>query len=77
MGRLHARLVGDTAVMPRAEFEQLVELARRSTEGAVDIEEDDTPAAGIRELAEQGGSLTWLAEEPDIYSVDDLRVRYR
>jgi hypothetical protein len=75
MTRLHAHLVGDTAVMPRAEFEKLVELARRSAEVAVHIEEDDTPAAGIRQLAEQGGAFAWLAEEPDIYSVDDLRVR--
>ena len=74
---LHAHLVGDTAIMPRAEFEQLVELARRSAEVAVHLEEDDTPAAGIRQVAEQGGASSWLAEEPNIYSVDDLRVRYR
>jgi hypothetical protein len=46
MIRLHAHLVGDTVVLPPAEFEQLVELARRSAEVAVHIEEDDTPAAG-------------------------------
>ena len=61
MTRLHAHLVGDRAVMRRAEFEQLVELARRSAEVAVPLEEDDTPAAWIRQLAEQGGAFSWLA----------------
>jgi hypothetical protein len=77
MTTLHAHLVGDKAVLPRAEFERLVELAKRSEEITVQIEEDDLPTAGIMQLAEQGGAFAWLAEEQDVYSVDDLRVRYR
>ena len=77
MTTLHAHLVGDKAVLPWAEFERLVELAKRSEEIIVQIEEDDLPTAGIMQLAEQGGAFAWLAEEQDMYSVDDLRVRYR
>ena len=37
---------------------------------------DDT-ALGFMHVAEQGGAFKWLADEPDLYSVDDLKVRYR
>jgi hypothetical protein len=43
----------------------------------VQIEEDDLPTADIMQLVEQGGAFAWLAEEQDVYSVDDLKVRYR
>jgi len=77
MTTLHAHIVGDKAVLPRAEFEQLVELAKRSEEITLQIEEDDLPTAGIMQLAEQGGAFAWLAEEEDLYTVADLKVRYR
>ena len=59
--------------MPRTEFDRLVELAMRSEKITVHIEEDDLPAMGIMQLAEQGGAFAWLAEEEDLYTVDDLR----
>jgi len=77
MTTLHAHIVGDKAVLPRAEFEQLVALAKRSEEITLQIEEDDLPTAGIMQLAEQGGAFAWLAEEEDLYTVADLKVRYR
>jgi len=45
----------------------------RSEKITVHIEEDDLPAMGIMQLAEQGGAFAWLAEEEDLYTVDDLR----
>jgi hypothetical protein len=77
MTTLHAHLVGDKAVLSRVEFEWLVELAMRSEEITVQIEEDDLPTAGIMQLAEQGSAFAWLSEEQDVYSIDDLKVRYR
>jgi len=59
--------------LPRTEFDRLVELAMRSEKITVHIEEDDLPAMGIMQLAEQGGAFAWLAEEEDLYTVDDLR----
>ena len=75
MTTVHAKFIGDDAVVPRSEFERLIEIARRIEE--IDLRADDTPALGIALLAEQGGAFAWLAEDEDLYSVDDLKVRYR
>ena len=77
MTMVYAQLVGDKAVLPRAEFERLVELARRSEEVELQMHEDDVPTLGIMRLAEQGGAFDWLADEEDLYTVNDLKVRYR
>ena len=77
MTRLHAQFVGDKAVLPRAEFERLVELARRSDEVELLMHEDDVPTLGIMRLAEHGGAFDWLKDDADLYTVNDLKVRYR
>jgi hypothetical protein len=77
MTTVQAQLIGDEAVLPRAVFERLVELARRSEEIELRTVHDDVPTQGIMRLAEQGGAFDWLAEEEDLYTVEDLRVRYR
>ncbi|ETX03194.1 MAG: hypothetical protein ETSY1_00940 [Candidatus Entotheonella factor] len=74
---VHAQLVGDKAVLPRAEFERLVELAQASEDIDLQMVEDDVPTVGIMRLAEQGGAFDWLADEDELYTVDDLKVRYR
>ncbi|MGE0683822.1 MAG: hypothetical protein AB7P69_23340 [Candidatus Binatia bacterium] len=76
MTSLHVQLVGDKTVLPRAEFERLVELARRSEEIELRLETDEIPTVGIMRLAEEGTAFDWLAEEEDLYSVEDLKVRY-
>ena len=65
MTTLHAQLIGDKAVLPRDEFERLVELARRSDEITLQMETDEAPTVGIMRL------------EEDLYTVNDLKVRYR
>jgi hypothetical protein len=77
MTKLHAQFVGDKAVLPRAEFERLVELARRSDEVELFMHEDDVLTLGIMRLAEQGGAFDWLNDEADLYTMNDLKVRYR
>jgi hypothetical protein len=77
MTTVHAQLVGDQAVLPRAELERLLELARRSEKVELQAREDDLPTTGLMLLAQQGGAFDWLAEEEDLYTVDDLKVRYR
>jgi hypothetical protein len=74
---LYAQLIGDKTVLPRVELERLVALARRSEEIELRLETDETPTVGIMRLAEEGKAFDWLAEEEDIYSVEDLKVRYR
>ena len=73
----HAQLIGDKTVLPRAELERLVALARRSEEIELQIEIDETPTVGIMRLAEEGKAFDWLAEEEDLYRTEDLKVRSR
>ena len=77
MTTLHATIVGDKTVLPRDEFKRLVELAEKSEEILLLVEREDLSTVGIMKLAEQGGAFGWLAEEGDLYTVDDLKVRYR
>ena len=77
MTTVHAQFVGDKAVIPRAEFERLVQLARSSENIELQLHEDDVPILGIMRLAEQSGAFDWLADEEDLYTVHDLKVRYR
>ncbi len=76
MTTVHAQLVGDKAILSRTELEQLVALARKSDEIQLQTQEEDLPTLGIMRLAEQGGAFDWLAAEADLYTVNDLKVRY-
>jgi hypothetical protein len=58
MTKLHAQLIGNKAMLPREEFERLVELARRSEEIDIEMLEDDIPNF-------------WKQEGEDIYSLED------
>ena len=72
MTTLHVREVDGLAVMPREEFELLLELARRSESVEV-VQQDDVP--GTREmagLAQGSAAWAWLDDEPDLYSRDDV-----
>jgi hypothetical protein len=72
MTTVHAQLIGDKAVLPRAEFEWLVELARRSEHIELQIDADDVPTLHVMRLAETGGAFDfWKQEGEDIYSAED------
>jgi hypothetical protein len=77
MTTVHAQVCGEHALVPRAELERLVELARKVEPVEFEIQEDDISVQELMLLAERGGAFDWLAGEPDLYSVDDLKVRYR
>ncbi len=70
---IHARLFDNGALLPRSEFERLVELARKSEAIEVRLqEEDDTPTRSIMRWAEQGGAFDfWQEEGEDIYFAED------
>jgi hypothetical protein len=69
---IHAQLFDEGALLPRGEFERLVELARKSEEVEVHLQEDDTPTQSIMRLAEQGGAFDfWREEGEDVYSAAD------
>jgi hypothetical protein len=77
MTTVHAQILGDKAVLPRAELERLLELARQSEQVELQTQDDDSLNAGILWLAKKSGTFDWLAEEEEIYSINDLKVRYR
>jgi hypothetical protein len=74
---VHAQACGDQALLPRAELERLVELARQVERVELELQEDDLPVQGLMLLAEKGGAFDWLLDEPDLYSASDCKVRYR
>jgi hypothetical protein len=72
MTTIQAQLIGDNAVVPRTQFEHLLELARRSEPIDVQVREDDLPTADIMRLAESGGAFQfWLDAGEEIYSSND------
>ncbi len=72
MAIIHARLIGDQAVLPRGELERLVELARQSEAIELELDADDVPTRAIMQLAEQGGAFDfWKQEGENIYSAQD------
>lgn len=77
MTRVHAKLIGKEALLPWIELNQLLRLARQIEEVELKVYQDDIPTQGIMQLAERGGAFDWLADEEDLYTVDDLKVRYR
>lgn len=79
MVRVHAEPVGpDKALVSREELGKLIEAARKVEEVELIESADDLPAAGLMRIAAEGGSFQFL-EDPreDLYTVNDLKVRYR
>ncbi len=73
MTTIHARRVGDQALLLRSELERLVELARRSEKVELRMAaEDEAPAQELLRLAEASGAFDfWREEGEDIYSETD------
>ncbi len=72
MTTIHVQHVGDKALLPRTELDQLIELARQHQGVAMEITEDDLPTLAIMRLAEQGGAFDfWLDSAEDVYSASD------
>ena len=76
MTTVHAELIGNKALLSRIDLERLIELARRSETVALQTYVEESPTHGIMKLAEQGGAFDWLADEEDLYTIEDLKVRY-
>ena len=73
---IQTRSYGENQVIISAEdFRKLVEIAGKVE--PIEIEENDFDEADLMRLAENGGAFDFLRDEEDIYSVEDLKVRYR
>lgn len=79
MVRVHAEPVGpDKALVSREELGKLIEAARKVEEVELIESADDLPAAGLMRIAAEGGSFQFLDDpREDLYTVNDLKVRYR
>ncbi|MDQ3130730.1 MAG: hypothetical protein M3Q99_08220 [Acidobacteriota bacterium] len=68
---------GENQVIISAEdLRKLIEIAEKVE--PIKIEENDFDDADLMRLAESSGAFDFLlAEEEDIYSIEDLKVRYR
>ena len=62
-------------IISSEDLKKLVEMAGKVE--PVEIEEADFNDADLMRLAETGGAFDFLHDEEDIYSVEDLKVRYR
>ena len=72
MTRIRAKLIGEKAVLSRAELERLVDLARRSGEVELQVSEEDVLALEVMRLAEQSGAFDfWKEKGEDIYTPQD------
>ena len=73
---IQTRNHGENQVIISAEdLKKLIEIAQKVE--PIEIEENDFDEADLMRLAESGGALDFLQDEEDIYSVEDLKVRYR
>lgn len=79
MVRVHAQSIGEEkALVDRAELQRLIEVARQVEEVELVEFQDDLPGEGVTQLLQEGGSFAFLSDpREDIYSVNDLNVRYR
>ena len=79
MVKVHAQKVGaEKALVDRGELQRLIDVARQVEEVEVIELQDDLPVEGLMRLVQDGGSFDFLADpREDIYSLEDLKVRYR
>lgn len=79
MVRILAEWVGpDKALVNREQLAKLIEVARKVEEVELLEAGDDLPAAGVERVAAEGGGFRFLEDaREDIYTVNDLKVRYR
>ena len=69
---IQAQIVGDRALLPRDEFNRLVEIARRCEEIELHILEGSSSAEDMTRLAEQAGAFDfWNVPGEKVYSLTD------
>lgn len=79
MVKVHAQQVGpEKALVDRGELQRLIDVARQVEEVELIEVQDDLPTEGLMRLVKESGSLSFLADpREDVYTLNDLKVRYR
>ncbi len=69
---IHAQWIGGQAVLPKQDFDRLLELARKSEPVIVQSPDDDFSTQNTMRLAETGGAFDfWNASGEYLYSAQD------
>ena len=69
---IHAQWFGEQAVVPKHDFERLLELARKSESIDVQAADEELTTQAMMRLAEAGGAFEfWNEAGEDIYSPQD------
>ena len=72
------RISENQAIINLEALKRLIDVAKKVDEIEIDEVIDDLPTEGLMRLAETSGALNFLKDEKEnIYSVDDLKVRYQ
>ncbi len=72
MTTVHAEMIGDKVLIPRDEFECLVDLAKRTESVQLQMQTSDISTRDLMHLSEKGGSFDfWAGEGEDIYNHSD------
>ena len=79
MVKVHAQQVGPgKALVDRGELQRLIEVARQVEKVELIEIQEDLPTEGLMRLVQEGGSFSYLADpREDVYTLNDLKVRYR
>jgi len=79
MVKVHAQQVGpEKALVDRGELQRLIEVARQVEKVELIEIQEDLPTEGLMRLVQEGGSFSYLADpREDVYTLNDLKVRYR
>ena len=77
--KVHTRRLDEQhVIVTESELQSLVAVARQVSPVELEEATDELPIEGLMRLAESSGALDFLEDDrEDIYSVDDLKVRYR
>jgi hypothetical protein len=69
---IQAQLLGENALLPRSDFDRLVEIARRSEQIELEVFGGALSTQDMMRLAEQSGAFDfWNHPEEAIYSLTD------
>jgi hypothetical protein len=77
--KVHTRRLDEQhVIVTESELQSLIAVARQVSPVELEEATDELPIEGLMQLAESSGALDFLWDErEDVYSVEDLKVRYR
>ncbi|MEP7037259.1 MAG: hypothetical protein ABI891_02855 [Acidobacteriota bacterium] len=65
-------------IISASDLQKLIEMAQKVEPIEIEMEEADLQTKDLMRLAENGGAFDFLHDErEDIYTLDDLKVRYK